>query len=433
MSITADRQTVTWVGRVRAYFERRPLAALLIVLIVGLAARFVMLPTSGFSLDLEQHYHWALCGEQYGVFGVYRCSIEVTHPPLSPVLLTVSLGTLKALGGDVSSFENNAAVVIALKLPNLIFETALIVLFFRIACRKAGVGWAALVSAALYWNPGWAVVTAWWGQNDATYSFFMLLTVYLLTRKRPRWLWLAYACAWLAKFQSIMFFPVLAVLSIRRFGLRASLEGGLLGAALFGAVVLPFYLGSGSAALHPFGGTINLFPYITNGAHNFWFWVSGASPTVLLDSLPLVGGISYFAAGLALLTVGTALLCARAWLLGERADEYLLFAAANFSFYMLPTQIQSRYLYPGLVFLALAMIRDWRLIAIYVVATLAFTHNVFATVWLGIGLLYYPAKLLFWQPVHDALAMTAAYVALMAVFIQPLLLRGRPPQPTSEA
>ena len=57
------------------------------------------------------------------------------------------------------------------------------------------------------------------------------------------------------------------------------------------------------------------------------------------------------------------------------------------------------------------------------VASLAFTHNVFATVWLGIGLLYYPSKLLFWKPVHDALAMTVVYIVLMGCFLQPLLRR----------
>ncbi len=386
-------------------------------------ARVIMLPTSGFSLDLSQHYTWANCGYNNGIFGVYECSTGVTHPPLSPTMLTISMGLLRAFGGDVSYFDNNSAVIIALKLPNLIFETALIALFFYAAHKKAGVVWASLVTAALYWNPGWAVVTAYWGQNDATYSFFMLLTVYLLTRSHPRWMWIAYACAWLAKFQSVMFFPVLAVLSVRRFGWRATIAGGLIGAAVFGLVVLPFYLGSGRLALLPFGGTVNLFPYISSGAHNFWFWVSGSSPTALVDSLKLVGEISYFQAGLALLVAGTGIVCLRAWRLKDRADEYLLFAVANFTFYMLPTQIQVRYLYPGLMFLALAMIRDWRLIAIYVVASLAFTHNVFVTVWLGIGFLYYPSKLLFWKPVHDALAMTAAYIALMAIFLRPLLRR----------
>jgi len=411
------------VNPARAYFERRPVALFLIILALGLLARFIMLPTAGFALDLSQHYEWAKCANQYGLFGVYQCFPTVTHPPLSPVMLNISLNLLDLLGGDVTYFTDNPAVISAMKLPNFLFETALISLFFTIAYQKAGVWWAGFATAALYWNPGWAVVTVWWGQNDAPYSFLMLLAAYLLIQKRPRWMWLVYGCAMIAKFQSIMFFPVLAVLSLRRFGLRATIEGGLLGGLILGLVVLPFYLGSGRAALLPFGGTVSLFPNIVNGGNNFWWLVSGASPTAILDSTKFMGDVTYFQAGFLLLGIGTAILCWRTWVLAERADEYLVLAVAAFTFYMLPTQVGIRYFYPGLMFLALAMLRDKRLIAIFIVASLIFTHNIFEIVWLGIGLLYYPSRLLFWGPVVDAVVMIALYILVMILFLRPLLRR----------
>src|SRR5262249_8520489 len=157
------------------------------------------------------------------------------------------------------------------KLPNLIFEIGIVCLLFYIVYKKWGVLWAAVVTALLNFNLGWIVVTAWWGQNDPSYSFFMVLVAYLLTQNRARWMWIAYALAWLAKFQSIMFFPVLLVLAYRRFGLRSTLEGLALSAFIVVAGVVPFVLGSGPAALRPFIGTVNLFPYITNGAYNLWF------------------------------------------------------------------------------------------------------------------------------------------------------------------
>ena len=411
--------------QLKAYSAKRPYVLLLVILLIGLLVRVYLLPTAGFALDLVQHYDWALCANEYGLFGVYRCPVQVTHPPLSPTMLGAGIGLLRLFGGDISYFEANPAVVAMLKLPNVLFETALIGLFFRIAYEKAGVWWAGGVTAALYWNPGWLVVTAWWGQNDATYSFFMLLTAYLLTKRHPRWMWAAYALGWLAKFQSIMFFPVLLVFSLRRFGWRASLEGLLLYAAILGIGVLPFVLGSGRAGLTPYVGTVNLFPYITNGAYNLWYWVSGSSQMVLLDSLQLLDGISYQQAGLVLFALGTAILCLRAWLLRDRDDEYLVLAAANFSFFMLPTQIQVRYLYPGLMFLVLAMIRNWKLVAIYAGLTITFTYNVFDIVWLGVGLLYYPYRLMFWQEVHNALAVSLMYLVFMALFLAPLLTKRK--------
>jgi hypothetical protein len=412
------------VNPARAYFERRPIALFLIILALGLLARFIMLPTAGFALDLSQHYEWAKCANEYGLFGVYQCFPTVTHPPLSPIMLNISLNALDALGGDVSTFNDNPAVISAMKFPNFVFETALIALFFYIAYQKAGVWRAGIATAALYWNPGWAVVTVWWGQNDAPYSFFMLLAAYLLIQKRPRWMWAVYGLAMIAKFQSIMFFPVLAVLSVRRFGLRPTIEGGLIGALILAIITLPFYLGSGQAALLPFGGTVSLFPNIVNGGNNFWWLVSGASPIAILDSTKFIGEISYFQAGFVLLAIGTAIVCLRAWILPGRADEYFVLVVAAFTFYMLPTQVGIRYLYPGLMLLALAMMRDKRLIAIFAVVSLVFTHNIFEVVWLGIGLLYYPSRLLFWGPVVDALVMIILYIVVMILYLRPLL-RGQ--------
>ena len=410
----------------RDYFERHPLVPFLIILMVGMLGRLWMLPTAGFALDLEQHYEWAKCGNQFGLFGIYRCFPQVTHPPLSPIMLNISLNTLQALGGHVSTFTNNPAVIIAMKMPNFVFETTLISLFFYIAYQKAGVWWAAFATATLYWNVGWAAVTTWWGQNDAPYSFFMLLVAYLLIHKRPRWMWIVYACALLAKFQSIMFFPVLAVLALRRFGWRVNLEGGLIGGLILGGVILPFYLASGPMALAPLGGTVSLFPNIVNGGNNFWWLVSGASPIAILDNTKFLGDVSYFQAGIALLAVGTMILCLRTWLLYERPDEYFVLTVAALSFYMLPTQVGIRYFYPGLMFLAVAMIRSKRLIIIYIVLSLIFMHNIFEIIWLGIGLLYYPAKLLFWGPIFDAVVMIILYIVVMFLFLEPLRRRKKP-------
>lgn len=402
------------------HISQRPVLPLLLILLLGLLPRAWMLPTSGFSLDLEQHYHWGLCGVENNLFGVYHCWPEVTHPPVSPTLLTSAMHLLQAAGGDTSSFEDNAAVVFMLKLPNLLFEIALVCLVYYLVLERFGVGWAMLAAALLNWNLGWMVVTSWWGQNDATYTFFMVLTATLLVRRRPRWMWLVYGLSWLAKFQSIMFFPVLVVFTLRRHGLRALLEGLLIYSVTFAAGVLPFIAGSGEMALIPFLGTPNLFPYITNGAFNMWFWVSGSSHLVILDSQPFTAGLTYFQAGLIALTIGEAALCLRVWMLPERDDEFLVLAAANLMFFMLPTQIQIRYLYPGLVFLALAMARQWKLVALYVGLSITFTYNVLSIVWRGIGLLYYPFKLMIWTPTHNALAVTAMFVLFVVIFLRPL-------------
>lgn len=400
--------------------ERRPWLPLLLILLIGLAGRALLLPISGFDLDLSQHYYWGLCGVENGLFGVYNCWPEVTHPPVSPTLLTVGMGLLSAIGADVSYFDDNPAVAFILKLPNLLFEIGIVVLVYAITLRRWGVRWATGITAALNFNLGWVVITSWWGQNDASYSFFMLLAAYMLVQKRPRWLWVAYGLAWLAKFQSIMFLPALVVFTLRRHGLRALIEGLILYALVFAAGLIPFLVGSGEMALNPFVGTVGLFPYITTGAYNLWFLVSGSSPTALPDSLPFAFGLTYFQAGLLALTVGEALLCLRIWMLPERDDEWLVLVAANMTFVMLSTQTAGRYLYPGLIFLALAMVRNWRLVAFYIALSLTYTYNALSIVQLEIGLLYYPFKLMFWNPTQNVLLALGLYIALMIGYLRPL-------------
>ena len=70
---------------------------------------------------------------------------------------------------------------------------------------------------------------------------------------------------------------------------------------------------------------------------------------------------------------------------------------------------------------ALAMLRDWRLVALYVGFSLVFTYNVFDIVWLGIGLLYYPFQLMFWNEAITAVAITIFYGVIMGLFLKPLL------------
>lgn len=407
--------------RVVALAEGRPWLPLAAILILGLGVRAFLLTGPGFQPDLEQHQQWAICALEGGWLSMYTCqTATVTHPPFSVSLLVGSAWIMRALGGALRPFQDNPALILALKLPGLLFELALISLVYGIVKRRSGVIWAAVVAALLNFTLGFLVVTAWWGQTDSIYTFFLVLTFYWLLAGGPRRAWLAYALAWLSKFQSVVYLPVLLALTWRRHGLRALMMSGVGFALVLAAGLLPFVIGSGASALHPFGGPIDMFPYITNGAYNLWFWLTGSSPTVLLDRPELVAGLSYFQVGLILLVVGTAVMGLRAWLLPDRDDAFLLAAAMNMTFYMLPTQVQARYLYPGLVFLALAMAGSWRLVALYIGIAVAFSYNINDIVWLGHGIVFYPDRLMFWQPVHDALAMTLFAVLLLGITLRPL-------------
>lgn len=438
-------QIHVWGGRL----ARRPAAILVVILLVALAPRLSMLTGVGNVEDQDDFYRWAICAGDFNFVGLYRCDASVNHPPVGPLLQGLSFALYRAIGGSLipyepivppegsrsdravireyaeanyqlllDAFQNSPAAVAALKIPGVIFELALISLLFYVARQMAGVWWAALAALGLVLNPGWLAVTAWWGQTDSILGFFLLLTAYLLAKRHPRWAWAAYALAWLTKLQSIMVLPLLLVLSLRRYGLRATLEGLATFALVFGVGMLPFLLGSRRAALVPYLG-IDQYPYITVEAYNVWFWVNGGVSWTP-DNVSLLGSVTYFQAGMILIGVATVLLCLRVWLVRERDDDYLLWAAACWSFFMLPTQIHERYLYPAMIFLALALVRDRRVIAIYLVAALAFSANILAVAARGNPFLDSVAGALsVWRPTYWALTLTAAYVVLMVIVLKP--------------
>jgi hypothetical protein len=403
---------------------RTPTAPLLLILLVGVGLRLPLLPTPGFILDLEQHQSWSAYAIEHGLLKMYS-SRMITHPPLSVSALVGSVWAAERLGADLAlPLEDNPPVTVALKLPSLLFEIATALLAYYVARRQAGKGWALFAAAALYLNPGLLVNNAWWGQTDSIYAFFLVAAVYFLQRRWPRWAWAMYALAWLAKFQSIMFGPLLVALTWRRHGWRALAAGLAIFAGVFGAGMLPFLLGSGEDALYPFTGTMGLFPYISNGAYNLWYLISGSPEIVKLDTAAFVGGLTYFQVGMIAMAAGTALLCLRAALPARRDDLYLLAAAAGVLFFSLPTQIQVRYLYPAVVFLALAAVKRWALVAVFAGVTVTFAYNMLDAVWRGHGLLHYPFQLMFWSRTADALAFTVLATILAMIAFGPLWEAG---------
>lgn len=421
--MTTALQNIRAHDRVQVLLQR-PALLLALIIVVALLPRLVLMPMAGHLPDLERHYNASQFIIDHGLFKMYDSPIGINHPPIGVGLYAGSAWAWSELGGEFSGpFDrDNGAEIAALKVPKLAFEIALIALIYAVVYLYAGVEWAAFTALLFAFSPGHLAVTAGIGQTDAIFCFFLALTLYLLKARHPRWAWVAYALAWLSKFQSIMLLPIMLVFTWRRYGSRVTITNAIMFVAIIALVMTPFYLTSGDDALVPYGqGSVDLFPYITSGAYNFWFWVTGADGTTsTLDTTEFVAGVTYFQAGMLLFALATALICARVWLLPERDDEFLVAAVASVAFFMLPTQIHARYLYPGLMFLTIALWRYPWLIPVCLGFVLTFTQNIFDRMHLGSGLLYYPSKLLIWDNSLSALANTLLFVVLLVVLLWPL-------------
>ena len=105
--------------------ERHPYLPLLLILLLGLGVRAFLLPGPGFALDLGQFREWANCAIDNGLFNVFPCMPVVTYPPLTVTGLTGGVWLFRLLGGDASYLEGNPWLLVAIKLPSLLFELGL--------------------------------------------------------------------------------------------------------------------------------------------------------------------------------------------------------------------------------------------------------------------------------------------------------------------
>jgi hypothetical protein len=407
-------------------FTRKPRGLLPYVILLALIPRLYLLPVMGHFGDLYHHYTISQYIIEHGIFKMYDEPVYlVNHPPIGVGLYAGSTWVWHVLAGrDIKDLFvlSDGGQIAALKYPSVMFELALIALIFEIVLSEANAAWATATALLFGFSPGHLEAVSGMGQTDSIYTFFLVLTLFLIRKRHPHWAWVAYAVAWLSKFQSIMILPITIVWTWRRYGARTLFLNLLLFVIIIGTVMTPFVVNSGQAALAPYiQGAVNQAPFITNGSYNLWYWVSHATTwTRVPDSTELVWGISYFEAGLILFSLVTGLLCLRVWLVPERDDEFLVAAAAGIAFFVLPTQIQSRYIYAGLAFLTLALRQAPWLFPVYIGFTFNFGQNVLDTMRRGSDQIAFSTANLPWDQALNAASNTLFFVILLAYALWPL-------------
>jgi Gpi18-like mannosyltransferase len=384
-----------------------PVAVFTLILALALAIRLDHAPryTHG-----DQGYffsRWADSALRDTPWAVYYYQ-EANHPPMGLYLMWLSAIVYEMDGSDIGVIDSEG-MRMALKLPGIAFDMIMIVGAWWLVWRASGARWAHLVALALAFNPVVIIDSAMWGQTDGILTTFLLFSLGALYHRRYGWAWGLWALALLTKFQAVVLLPLLVVATLwprtegedappfALFGTAAGWQAlwvGVRSAVLIVVfVMLPFVAVSGRAALVPFTGAVDDYPLITLTAYNFWFWVSGgyanwdsAFPAAQDDRLIVLGNLSARTVGFGLLSLFVALFMLRALTQRHHRNEYLFGAALYIAFFMLPTQIHERYIYPAIPLLAMAIAHrrapgvtqlDWRVLFLYITFTITGTYNLF--------------------------------------------------------
>ena len=356
-------------------FEKREVLALVGLLALSFLIRLLLFPTQGYVNDLNTFAYWFNTAAEHGPRVFYTVVFEaagwIDYPPLN-VYFFWGFGSLANALSETSSIFHFIKL-----LPNL-FDTATALLIF-VFVRKRLDFKAAMLATALYaFNPAVVFNAAVWGQFDAIYTFLLVLSLMLALSSKPELSAVAFTLGILTKPQSIALLPLIAFLIFKKNGWRRLLTSLLAGAATLFAVIIPFEWSNPITFLsNIYFGAYGGYAYTTINAFNMWalggLWVPDGNLFVL--GWILFGALAAFTL----------------YVLHKRfnvsGELLVLFSAfvLFFGFFMLPTRIHERYLFPAISMLTLMFTFNKKTRPLYVVLTATLLVNVsYVLYWLNV-------------------------------------------------
>ena len=333
--------------------------------------RVLLFPQQGYPIDTNDFISWFTTAANHGIRPFYNVAGYFDYPPFNVYIFWAFASLANALG---ISMANMIKFV-----PNL-FDLATAGLIY-VFVRKQATFKVALVSMALYaFNPAVIYNAAVWGQFDAVYTFFLVLSLMLALKSKPIPSAVIFALGLLTKPQGIALLPLIVLLIYKKNGWKQLLYSiGAFTATVF-LVVLPFEgIGNPITFLIKNYSTGYLYYNVTSvNAFNLWglfgLWINDGN--LFFVGWALFGAVAAFT----LYMVHKRLKVS--------GDLIAIFAAFMlfFAFFMLPTRIHERYMFPAISVLALMFPLLKKARPLYVVLTATFLINqAYVLYWLNVS------------------------------------------------
>jgi len=352
-------------------FAKREVIILAIVLALAFTVRVLLFPQQGYPIDTNDFISWFTTAANHGIRPFYNVAGYFDYPPFNVYIFW-------AFGSLANSLGISMANMIKF-VPNL-FDLATAGLIY-VFVRKQATFKVALVSMALYaFNPAVIYNAAVWGQFDAVYTFFLVLSLMLALKSKPIPSAVIFALGLLTKPQGIALLPLIVLLIYKKNGLKPLLYSIVAFTATIFLVVLPFEgIGNPITFLIKNYSTGYLYYNVTSvNAFNLWglfgLWVNDGY--LFFVGWALFGIVAAFS----IYTVHKRLKIS--------GDLIAIFAAFMlfFAFFMLPTRIHERYMFPAISVLALMFPLLKKARPLYAVLTGTFLINqAYILYWLNVS------------------------------------------------
>ncbi|MEM3550062.1 MAG: hypothetical protein QXN87_06550 [Candidatus Bathyarchaeia archaeon] len=321
-----------------------------LLLFLSFLFRVIFFPFSRDIGDLYYYEKWFNAAADHGLRAFYKVDWAeygvafCDYPPFNVYFFWIFGSAAKAL-----TLYGTPNAVYMIKLLPTIFDAATVVLIFAFL-RKRFSFKVSFVSSAVYaFNPAVILDTAVWGQFDAVYTFFLLVSLMLLIAKKPALSAAFLTLGVLTKPQGIALAPLIIYLILKNHGLRGFLASAATAITTLFAVILPFEWSNPVTFLwNIYFGAYKYYSVTTANAFNIWAFGGLWRPE---NQTFLLAGWFMFAA----LTVFILYIMHKA--LNIQGEMLILYSAfmLYFGFFMLPTRIHERYMFPALSVLVLML------------------------------------------------------------------------------
>jgi len=328
---------------VKLSIHYREIICLAVLLLAAYLVRFMLFPLPGYYYDMSTFASWIPIAADRGLRPFYNIISWCDYPPFNIYIFYV-FGNLAKLSG----FYTMSGIYAVVKFIPTLFDLATASLIY-VFVRKRLSFKVSLTAAAVYaFNPAVIFDSAVWGQFDAVYTFFIVLSLLLAVKSKPKLSAAIFALAVLTKPQAVALAPLIAFLIYKKNGLKNLIFSSAVFALGIFVVILPFDWSNPATFLsHIYFGAYNEFKFTSVNAFNIWGLIGFYKP----DGNLFILGWGLFGA----------FVVSVLYVLYKRfnaSDESLIIFCAFMillGFFMLPTRIHERYLFPTISMLALTL------------------------------------------------------------------------------
>jgi dolichyl-phosphate-mannose-protein mannosyltransferase len=337
-----------------------------VLLFVAFIVRALLFPLQGYQNDMGTFAYWFNTAAENGVRPFYTVVLRdvgwIDYPPFNVYIFWAFGSLAKAVSVYGISIVNIIKLV-----PNL-FDLATALLIYVFVRKQLSFKLALLATALYAFNPAVIFNTAVWGQFDAIYTFFLILSLMLALKGKPKLSAAAFAIGLLTKPQGIALAPLVAFLIYKKNGLKSLLVSVLVFAVMVLVVIAPFEWSNPVTFLSRiYFGAYGGYSETSVNAFNLWALYGLRLP----DGNLFILGWALFGA----FTVFTLyVLHKRFHVSGELLVVFCAFMLF-FAFFMLPTRIHERYLFPAISLLAIMSPFTKKIQSIYLVLTATLLIN----------------------------------------------------------